>query len=196
MRWGIFAIIFGLQFSAHAITADQSLGNTVKNLMSIVKISDQNSRVQQMCQLIRTSVDLSTISGVLLGSNFSTMDRDRAGINRFNTLMPSIIVSDFYSLVVNNGGVGYQIDPTPLPKGSGRVGYRTTIGSSQIVITVSKSNLKILDVEWNNMSLVNTKRDYYQQELQRFWDTDNFHSMPVTDLDNELINSSSLIRCN
>lgn len=196
MRLVAVAGLFLLQISAHAMPTDESLSVTMKNLMSAIQVTNQAQRVQQMCQLIRASVDLPTISDELLGSNFSTMDRDRAGISNFNQLMPSILVSQLYSLVSDKAGSPYHVNPAPLPKGSGRVGYNVMIGNSQLTVTISKRNNKILDAEAAGFSLVKVMRDEYQRDLQIFWDKDNFHSLPVSDLVKQLVNSGKLIRCN
>jgi ABC-type transporter MlaC component len=196
MRKIILGFLVSMQMSAFAATPNEALSETIKNLMTIIQVNNQTQRVAQLCRLVRNSVDLAAISNELLGQNFSTMARDASGIKQFNALMPSIIVTDFYGAVSDKAGAAYSVDSTPIAKGSSKVGYRVNVGGTVLTITVSKKNSKILDVEWNNFSLIQTKRDAFQRDLQNYWNTDNFHSLPVTELVKQLINSGSLIRCN
>jgi hypothetical protein len=192
MRSLILGFLFLAVSAAHADAANDALKQTVKDLMTIVAIPSQGQRVQQLCKLVNSDVDIAAISPQLLGS-FSQFSPDAAGIKSFYALVPSIIVTDFYGLVSDKAGAAYSVDAQAIPKGSAKAGYKVTIGSTTLVVTVSRKNNKVLDVEWNNFSLIKTKGDQYQNELQG---KSNSSSHPISDLVNELTSSGKLIRCN
>jgi hypothetical protein len=81
----------------------------------------------------------------------------------------------------DKGGATYKIGGI-VPKGGSRTGVKVVIDGTNFVVTVLKANNKIVDVEWNNFSLVNVKRDEFQRDLERYWNVNNFASLPVTEL--------------
>ena len=191
MRSLILGLILSVATVGHADISNDALKTTIKDLMTIVQISNQSTRVQQLCQLVMADVDIATITPQLLGS-FNGFTPDASGIKAFDALVPSIIVSDFYGLVSDKAGQPYSVDSAPIPKGSIKIGYKVTIGGTVLVVTVAKKNGKVLDVEWNNFSLIKTKSDEYQNSLQAKSSTS---AKPVTDLVSELVGSGKLIRC-
>jgi hypothetical protein len=196
MRSLFLLFLVSFQITSHAaLTPDAELGSTIKSLLTDVGIANPTQRVNALCTLVKANVDLPAISSTLLGSTFSTLNRDSAGIAQFNALMPSIIVTAFYSLVSDKAGASFTVNPTPVPKGSARVGYQVNINGLVITVDVSKRSGKIVDAEGFNISLVSNKRDTFQRVLQQSWDQDNARSLPVTDLVKSLIASGDLIRC-
>lgn len=191
MRSLVLGFLF-LAVSAHADAPNDALKQTVKDLMTIIAIPSQTQRAQQLCKLVNSDVDIATISPQLLGS-FSQFTPDAAGIDAFYALVPSIIVTDFYSLVSDKAGMAYAVDTQGIPKGSQKVAYKVSIGNTTLVVTVSRKNNKVLDVEWNSFSLIKAKGDQYQNELQG---RSNSSPHPISDLVNELTSSGKLIRCN
>jgi ABC-type transporter MlaC component len=173
----------------------ETVGDTVSRLLTVLQNKSNSVKVSGMCQLIRARVDVQVIAQDLLGRQFGTLARDAAGIRNFTALVPSIIVTEFYGRLADSG-TGFNVDPRPVPKGSNRTGVRVMIGGSQFVITVNRANNKIVDVEWRGISLVNRKKDDYQRALMVYFNRDNLHSLPVSELVRSLINAGDLIRCN
>ncbi|MGZ3722874.1 MAG: ABC transporter substrate-binding protein [Bdellovibrionales bacterium] len=192
MRSIILSIFVALSVSAHADAPNDALKTTIKDLMTILQINNQAQRVQQLCKLVNADVDVATIAPQLLGS-FSGFTPDAAGIKAFNSLVPSIIVSDFYSLLSDKAGATYTVDSVSIAKGSSKVAYKVDIGGTSLTVTVSKKNNKVLDVEWNSFSLIKTKADEYQGTLQA---KSASSPKPVSDLVTDLTSSGKLIRCN
>jgi ABC-type transporter MlaC component len=191
MRLLLIGFLF-LAVSAHADAPNDALKQTVKDLMTIVAMPSQAQRAEQLCKLVNSDVDVATISPQLLGS-FSQFTPDAAGIKSFYALVPSIIVTDFYGLVSDKAGAAYSVDAQAIPKGSAKVGYKVTIAGTTLVVTVSRKNNKVLDVEWNNFSLIKTKSDEYQNTLQG---KSASSPHPIGDLVSDLTSSGKLIRCN
>ena len=196
MRSFLISILFALSFTASAQTTPaESLKAAVAQLTAIGQMPDMNQRVQGLCSLANSYVDLPVLAQALLGT-FSRTANDPQGIANFNALVPSLMVSDFYTLVNNNAGEKYWVDTlVQLPRGSNRVGYKTYFGSTALVITMSKSSLKIVDAEWNNISLVNKKRDEYQKVMQEAVNA-NPSAQPVTTLVNQILATGNVVRCN
>jgi ABC-type transporter MlaC component len=192
MRSLVLSVFLFLGLSAHADATNDALKTTVKDLLTIVAIPNQAQRVSQLCQLVNADVDIAAITPQLLGS-FAGFTPDQAGITAFGDLVPSIIVTDFYSLVSDKAGAAYSVDSTPIPKGSTKVAYKVNVGGVSIVVTVSKKNNKVLDVEFGAFSLIKTKADQYQKDMTAKSTTS---PKPVTGLVNELTASTTLIRCN
>lgn len=185
-----------LLFSATAVAGPaDAVSSTVGQLLTVLQNKNAPARIQGMCQIVRARTDLNGITNDLLGTRFAHMAQDAQGINAFRALLPSVIVTEFASQL-SDVGTQYTVNPVLVPKGSDRVGVRVNIGSTPLTITVSRANNKVLDVEWRGVSLMQTKRQKYQQRLIQSWQPDPDHSKPVTDLVNYLINTGNLIRCN
>lgn len=149
---------------ASAVPAE-SVRSTVDRLLTILQEPNQQSKVSQLCALVKSDVDNSAIGGVLLG-NYSASD-DAEGIKNFKAAVPSIIMDQFYSLLANKGGAEFTIGGT-VPKGKDKVGVIVVVEGFKLVVTVNKSDDKVLDVELGTMSLVNIKRDEMQRELDAY----------------------------
>jgi len=195
MQKFVLVLIAALSLSASADTPDQQLATTVQQLVADVGIQDQTQKYSALCDLVKADIDLPTISGEILGQQFSTLTRDQAGIDQFNALMPSIVVTTFYSLVSDKAGQASSVNPSPVPKGSERVGYRVTIGGTTITVTLLKSNNKIVDADWAGISVVKMKERNLQNQLQQYYGADPANSLPVSQLVQSLQNDKNLIRC-
>jgi ABC-type transporter MlaC component len=191
----VIFIIATLSFTAFAETPDRQLAATVQQLVADVAIPDQTQRYAQLCQLVTSQIDLPTISGEILGQQFGTLTRDQAGIDQFNALLPSIVVTTFYSLVSDKGGQATSVNPAPVPKGSERTGYRVTIGGTTITVTLLKANNKIVDADWAGISVVKIKERGLQQQLQQSYNANPAGSMPVSDLVKSVEAENDLIHC-
>lgn len=165
----------------------EAVNSTVSKMLTILKGTNERAKISALCGLVRADVDTATIGSELLGRNFGTLERDAAGIKKFKALVPSIIMDQFYSLLEDKGGADFSVNGT-VPKGSSRVGVKITIDGTNFVVTVLKSNNKVVDVEWNNISLIAMKRDEFQRDLEIYWNTNNFTSLPVSELAKDLEN--------
>lgn len=198
MRSIIFTILFSLPFTfasvshAQATTPADALKAAVDQLSVLGNTPDEAQRTQGLCTLAQQVIDAEAIGVDLLGS-YANLASDADGIAAFKALVPTIIVSDFATLLADNLGQKYWVDTTDsIPKGSTRIGYPVYLGSTKLVVTMSKSTSKIVDAEWNNISLVKKKRETYQKTLSR----DPNNPKPVTALVNEIVGSGNLLRCN
>lgn len=197
MRSVLLAILLSLPLLAQAQTPADSLKAAVAELTKLGNTADQGARVSGLCKLAFQSIDLPVVAQHLLGSTFSKMTRDTQGLTSFSALAPSLIISDFYQLLTEQAGKNFWVDTTtPQPRGSGRVGYKTYFGSTMLVVVMSKTTLKIVDAEWNNISLVDRKRDDYQAILQAEWNKNRETSMPVNALVEQILASGNVVRCN
>jgi len=165
IKKSILAIAFAFQSVAFA-GPTEAVSTTIGKMLDILRSGNERAKISQLCTLVRTDVDTATIGIQLLG-NFARIHEDAEGVNRFKAIVPSIIMDQFYGLLHDKGGARYTILGT-VPKGSARVGVKTNVAGTVFVITVLRSNNKIVDVEWNNYSLVNTKRDEFQRDLASF----------------------------
>lgn len=173
------------QTAAFAAPASDAVKSTVSKMLTILQNTNERAKITGLCALVRSDIDTGVIGSELLGANYGTLERDAVGIRKFKALVPSIIMDTFYGLLSDKGGASYSIGGL-VPKGAARTGVRVTIDGTNFVVTVLKSNNKIVDVEWNNFSLVNVKRDEYQRELERYWNTNNMTSLPVSELVKQL----------
>jgi ABC-type transporter MlaC component len=176
----LFALLT-FQASAFALPATDAVNNTVSKMLNILRSANDRTQVSGLCALVRSDIDTNVIGNELLGANYGTLDRDADGIRKFKALVPSIIMDQFYGLLSDKGGAAFKVGGL-VPKGGSRTGVKVVIDGTNFVVTVLKSNNKIVDVEWNNFSLVNVKRDEFQRDLERFWNVNNFASLPVSEL--------------
>lgn len=167
---------------------EDAVKTTIGKLMDILKGPNQHQKVRGLCSLVKNDLDTAGIGSVLLG-NYQSMASDADGIRSFKATVPSIIMDQFYGLLNDKGGAEFTIGGT-VPKGSGKTGVKVVIAGSNFVVTVLRSNNKIVDVEWNNFSLVNTKRDEFQRDLAGF-NTDK----PITALV-ERLHANGVDKCN
>lgn len=170
-----------LQAPASALPAVDAVNDTVGKVLNILKSANDRAKVSGLCALVRSNVDTNAIGEELLGANYGTITRDAVGIRKFKALVPSIIMDQFYGLLSDKGGATFKVGGL-VPKGGSRTGVKVVIDGTNFVVTVLKSNNKIVDVEWNNFSLVNVKREEFQRDLERFWNTNNLTSLPVSEL--------------
>ncbi len=197
MKLLILALTLSFQTHAFAQSAEASaiaaVSGDVKKLSDILKMGSEPAKIRSLCQLVKTRVGLSTMASELLGS-FGKLSRDNTGINQFAALLPSIMVSDFYSMLTS--GAEYFVDEASTTRrGSGRIGVRVQWGNKPLVVVVSSPNNKILDIEWNGASLIKTKRSDFQKDLLNYFNADKDLSMPVTQLIQGLKTSGALVRC-
>lgn len=180
------ALAFAFSGIAYAGPAE-SVSDTVSKMLDILKGANENTKIAQLCSLVKGDIDTNTIGSQLLGT-FQHVD-DADGVVSFKKLVPSIIMDQFYGLLHSKGGAKFDIQGT-VPKGSSKVGVKVAVDGTVFVVTVLKANNKIVDVEWNGFSLVNTKRDEFQRELN------GLHTnKPVTALVQKLTNNG-VNKCN
>jgi ABC-type transporter MlaC component len=184
MKLTLLAVAIAFQSVAYAGPAE-SVSRTIGKLMNILAGANERQKVAQLCTLVKADLETSSIGLNLLGT-FQHMSTDAEGIRDFKGLVPSIIMDQFYGLLNDKGGSEFTLGGT-VPKGSGRVGVKVVIAGSNFIVTVLRSNNKIVDVEWNNYSLVNTKRDEFQRDLAGFH-TDKPVSALVDRLNNSGVN--------
>jgi ABC-type transporter MlaC component len=184
MKRTLIALALILQPLAHA-NPTESVSSTIGKLMTILAGANEVQKVSQLCRLVRSDLETASIGLNLLGT-FQHLSTDAEGVRDFKALVPSIIMDQFYGLLNDKGGSEFSIGGT-VPKGSGRVGVKVVIAGSNFIVTVLRSNNKIVDVEWNNYSLVNTKRDEFQRDLSGFH-TDKPVSALVNRLNNNGVN--------
>jgi len=197
MRSILFSLLLSLPFAVRATTPAEALKAAVDQLSAVAQEPDQSKRVSGLCTLANGAVDANAVAQDLLGSTFANLSRDAAGIASFDALVPSIMVTDFYSLVSSELGEKYWVDTTaPQARGNDRVGYPVYFGDTKLVFVMSKTSLKVVDAEWNNISMVQKKHDDYQKTLQAELAKDPNNSLPVTALVNQIQSNGSLMRCN
>jgi ABC-type transporter MlaC component len=190
------ALIFSFVFSLSAFAnPTEAVSTTVGQLLTVLQNKSAPARVRGLCRIVNARVDIPTIGTDLLGPHFSRLTQDVEGIRNFRAILPSVIVTEFADQL-SDEGTSFKVVSALIPKGSGRVGVRVNIGTSSFVVTVNKANEKVLDVEWRGISLVKTKRQKFQYQMQAAWERDPAHSKPISQLVNSLINSGDLIRCN
>jgi ABC-type transporter MlaC component len=185
MKIAILALAVAFQSAAFAAAPADAVKKTIGDLMEILNGANQVQKIAQLCTLVKSDLDTAVIGSVLLGS-FQSVSTDTDGVRDFKAQVPSIIMDQFYGLLHDKGGSKFTIGGT-VPKGSGKVGVKVVIGTTNFVVTVLRATNKIVDVEWNNFSLVNTKRDEFQRELADFH-TDKPVSALVDSLNNKGVN--------
>ena len=194
MRKFIIVLLFTISSSAFA-GPRESVDQTIGQLLEILKDGNEHSKTAKLCSLVRHRVDTSTIGSELLGSFFGKLGRDRNGIARFKALVPSIIFDQFYGLLNGKGGRSYVVTDT-VPKGSSRVGVRVIIGGkTRLTITVSKTSLRVLDVEYGGRSMIRTKQAEIAAELRRYYKVNEATSLPISRLVDQLVRKG-ITRCN
>ncbi|MGE0528200.1 MAG: hypothetical protein AB7G93_16185 [Bdellovibrionales bacterium] len=110
-------------------------------------------------------------------------------------LVPSIVVSEFFTTLSGVRSREHSVSARTVPRGSERVGVAATVNNKSLMVVVNTRNFKVVDVEWQRISLVNMKKFAYQRDLRQYWGQDPANSRPVTQLTEQLIQSGKLIRC-
>lgn len=185
MKSIVLAFAFAFASPAFA-TPETAVSNTMTKLLAAVSSGNQQAKIAKLCRLAKSDLDTSVIGGDLLGGFFSKLKRDADGIAKFKKLVPSVVVDQFYDLLVDRGGASFTIKGR-VAKGSARVGVLVDIRGKRFTITVLKSNEKVVDVEYNGFSLVKNKGRDLQNDLQAFYARNRESSLPVTDLVDGLI---------
>ncbi len=186
MKHIIVAIAMAFSTAAFAGPAE-SVQQTVSKLMAALRVTNEQQKIKDLCSLVKSDLDNGTIATVLLGT-YQSLATDTAGVAAFRGMVPSVIMDQFYGLLNGRGDSEFTIGGT-VPKGSGKVGVKVVIGTANFIVTVLRANNKVVDVEWNNLSIVSMKRDEFQRDLQGFH-TDK----PVTALV-ERLNANGVNRC-
>ncbi len=163
MQKTFLALAFAYQSVAYAGPVESVTALTGK-LMSILSGVNEQQKITDLCTLVQSDLDNETIASTLLGP-YEDLATDAAGVADFKKSVASVIMDQFYGLLQDKGGAPFMIGGT-VPKGSGKTGVKITIGSANFVVTVLRANDKVVDVEWNNFSIVNLKRDEFQRELR------------------------------
>ena len=119
--------LIGLQARATTPTST-AVSDTVRELLRVSALGTEAQRVAGLCQLAFAKVDNNAIGLELLGRQFSNLEKDKTGIQRFMALVPSVIVNEFYSEIRGLGTEFTILGETP--KGSSKSGVRVQVGGS------------------------------------------------------------------
>jgi ABC-type transporter MlaC component len=184
MKQVFLALLLSLSGFAFAGPAE-SVDQTISELLAALRVNNDRGRVSALCSLVNRRVDTQTIGTELLGGFFGALKRDADGIRKFKMIVPSIIMDHFYGLMEGKGNAKYTVEGTTA-KGSGRVGVKVVVDNIRLIVTVGKASLKVLDVEWNGLSLIRTKQSEIQRELKKYYQVNPKTSLPVTDYVKEL----------
>ena len=172
---------------------EETVDAVVREALEIVAGGNGSESTRRMCSLMRRSVDSGAVAGDILGRVFASLERDQDGIQRFVRFIPSIVVDQFQDTIAERASGSYRIRGTT-PKGSTRVGVLVEFGRHDVVFTLKKNNLKIVDLTWNNISLVRNKASDYQDLLNQFYNRNPESSLPVTDL-TRWLESQGITKC-
>lgn len=166
----------------------ESVSETVREMLQILRETNQHTKISQLCGLVKSDVDNSVVGATLLGP-YANLNTDAQGVKNFQKLVPSIIMDQFYEILHDKAHATYEILGT-VPKGAGRMGVKTKIDGRTYVITVLTANNKVVDVEWNAISLIKVKRQEFTRRLRQF-NNDKPVSSLVDALNNEGVNKCS-----
>lgn len=191
----VLGLVLSFQSFAFADAASDAVANDVKKISGILLLGSEAAKASALCQVVRSRVDIATVSRQWLGT-YAKLTSDADGVRNFTALVPAILVTDVYDLIAGQTGQPYDVSPNSVPRGSSRVGVTVSWGSKTLVVSVNKASLKLLDIQWNSYSLVNRKTGNFQSRLQALYKQGGANSQPVTALIKELIQSGKLVRCN
>jgi ABC-type transporter MlaC component len=177
---------FGVDHPAAAATR-QILGN----LSSIVNSNMGNDQqFQALCKFAKSDVLTSSIATQILGQ-YGKLQRDQAGVKKFRSLFPSILVNKLYVNLDKARGASFNVAGGAKARNASTFEVPTTMNkggqSYNVTIVVYKSggSWALLDGSAYGYSAVGYLKKDVQQKMKDAYDRDPQNSLPVTEYLNE-----------
>lgn len=199
-------LTFVLFTSAHAFAASDTVSLFVNDTLvrgrAILEVKDESDRTNQMCELLRERLGTWEISTAWLG-RYNSLTRDQAGIDQFRKMVPSILMTKAVPLLGTGGSGGtFVVDETSKQRSEGvfEIGINVTNSGKvyralAIVTLLDTEELVITDVEYNTYSAVGYQGREFTRFLDREYNKDPGHSLPVTALVNHITSQDDYIGC-
>lgn len=182
--------------------ASQFVHQTLTRGKQILENKSEDYRKTQMCQMLKTRVYTGYVASVWLG-DFARLERDRAGINSFTKLIPSILLTKGIQAIGSGGEMkgSFTVRPEATDRGNGYFDVGLTIRTGNdtynatALILQSKNGFRFVDIEYMGFSAVQyTARDYqnmFNEEYQR----DPNRSLPVSAVVKRITTEAGFVRC-
>lgn len=206
MKGIILSVLTFVSASALATTAmhpaSQFVHQTLTRGKQILEHKSEDYRKTQMCQLLKTRVYTGYIASVWLG-DYARLERDRAGINAFTKLIPSILLTKGVQAIGGGGNVNgsFTVSPEATPRGNGYFDVALSIRTSNdtynvtALILQTKDAFRIVDLEYMGFSAVQYSARDYQNMLNQEYNRDPNRSLPVSAVVKRISSESGFMRC-
>jgi ABC-type transporter MlaC component len=188
------AALIPVSASAAFDNAPAAVESDVRDLANIVMISNASTRLNHLCSLIESRVQLEAIANQWLGS-FAYDKNDLAGIAKFKSLTSSILAAQFQKLLEGNSQPQYVVATKATGRGRNKVSVKVNWNDKNLEVFLDSMQFKILDVSMSNISLVSHLGDDFQTRLNAYWRANPQHATPAASLAQELINGGGLPHC-
>jgi hypothetical protein len=188
---------------AAADPASQFVQDTMTRGRQILAMKSDSARLQGMCSLLKQRLGRTEIGANWLG-RYAGLARERAAVQRFYQMIPSILLTKAFG----GGGHGpyeggdFRVDPKSHARGGGvyDVGVTVTTGngksySGRAVVRNNKNVFTVVDATYMGFSAVDYMGRDYQDFLQREFNKDPNRSMPVSALIQNIMSEDGYIRC-
>jgi ABC-type transporter MlaC component len=177
--------ISGLTF-AGASDAPQAVENDVRALAEILGLSG-SAKYSRLCNLIESQVEIGAIAKQWMGG-FANNAADAEGVGQFKSLTSSLLAAQFDDLLGGTKKPAYVVNKKPSNRGKNKVSVRVTWDGKNMDVLVNTASLRILDVTYSGVSLVNYLGKTFQSKLNAYWKA-NPKGQPVASLAKEFSGS-------
>lgn len=196
-------LAFTFLFSTGALADAPShfLAQTLTQAQAILTEKDDTVRINEMCGLLKQSLNTSYISNVWLGT-YSAIEREAAAVAQFPSLVPSVMMTKAIPLLTGGGEGSVTVDPVSKVRAPNvyEVGVTITVNAKDyrgaaVVEEVGAGLFKINDAEYMGLSAVNYQGRDFQNFMKREFESDPENSMPVTALIQHITSETDYINC-
>lgn len=202
----LIALVFASvsSFAATMDPASKFVHQTLTRGREILENKSAEFRRTNTCTLLKTSAHSGYLTSVWLG-DYMNLTRDQAGINSFEKLVPSILMTKLSEALGGNSGEirngQFSVAPQSTHRGNGYYAVDITIsgnGSTYSGVAVVLNHAKrfyIVDLEYMGYSGANFIAQEYRPILDEDYQRDTQRSRPVTTLVNQLKKQPGFILC-
>lgn len=196
-------LAFTFLFSTGALADAPShfLAQTLTQAQAILTEKDDTVRINEMCGLLKQSLNTSYISNVWLGT-YGAIEREATAIAQFPSLVPSVMMTKAIPLLTGGGEGSVTVDPVSKVRAPNvyEVGVTITVNAKDyrgaaVVEEVGAGLFKINDAEYMGLSAVNYQGRDFQNFMKREFESDPENSMPVTALIQHITSETDYINC-
>jgi hypothetical protein len=183
--------------------ASQFVGDMMLRGQRVVEQESEKARIRGMCSLIKSGLARHSVGQTWLG-DFANLPRERQAVQRFISLVPSIIVTKAVQAIgdKSTSGGAFSVSPTAGQRANGVFDVAVQVtdadGSSYSFKTIVHTDGKkylLADVEYMGFSAVNYLARDYQKILREEYNRNTATSMPVTELIRQISSEDGFVRC-
>lgn len=185
-------------FDAPSAFVNQALTNGKQ----ILVIKDADTRTKAMCAFLSEKLAILSIANVWLG-DFANLNRDRAAINEFRQLVPSIVMTKVLQGVGDRElGGSFQVEEKSkaLPGQAFEVTVNITTNAGKkhtgfITVTKPADKFVVREIRYMDYKAVEQLGLDYQKRMNEFYQADPKNSLPISSMIEMIVTEDGYVEC-